>query len=762
MTDAAAANALHAPQRLRLRLRGAVQGVGFRPFAHGVAARYGLSGFVRNDADGVLVEVEGARHADFLEALKREKPPLARIDGLEIEYIGVTGDRGFSILESALGSSRTRMVADAATCEACQGELFDSTSRFHLYPFVTCTDCGPRFTIVSSLPYDRARTSMARFAMCDDCARDYRDSNSRRFHAETIACPKCGPRLEHDPATIVAAIRAGSIVAVKGIGGYHLICDAGNESAVAKLRRRKRRDAKPFAVMAANAASVMRFAAPTGAERDLLEHRARPIVVMRSKGALAPSIAPRLARIGVMLPYAPLHHLLFHAAAGRPAGKAWRAHANELVLVATSANPGGAPLIADDEEARQKLSNIADLIVAHDRPILVRADDSVVALIDGAPAFLRRARGFTPEPVDLRADGPCVVAVGAHLKATVTVTRGREAFVSQHIGDLGDAESRRFFADTIRHLVAILGDTPEVAACDLHPDFFSTRFAEEMNLPLLRAQHHAAHIASIAAEHGVSDPVLGVALDGYGMGDDRSAWGGELMLIDGPTWRRLGHLEPLALPGGDRAAREPWRMGIAALAAIGRLDAAAELFPQAPLAEALAKTLRRDAGPQTTSMGRLFDAAAALAGVCLEQRYEGQAAMEFEALVDAPRRLGESFELRDGVLDFAPVLSFIATERPGRREAAEFFHGALIDGCTAWIEAAARMHDRKRVALGGGCMMNRILAEGLAGALRAKGLTPLLARAVPCNDGGVSLGQAALARAAFQASREEKESAACV
>lgn len=441
MADAAAANALHAPRRLRLRVRGAVQGVGFRPFAYGVAARFGLSGFVRNDADGVLLEIEGARHADFLAALEREKPPLARIDGMEIEYIGVTGDPGFSILESVSGRGHTRLVADAATCEACLDELFDATSRFHLYPFVTCTDCGPRFTIAASRPYDRARTSMARFGMCEDCARDYRDPRSRRFHAETIACAKCGPRLEHDPATIVVAIRAGSIVAVKGIGGYHLMCDAHNESAVAELRRRKQRDAKPFAVMAANTASVMRVAAPTEAERDLLAHRARPIVVMKSRGTLAPSIAPRLTRVGVMLPYAPLHHLLFHAAAGCPAGQEWRAQASDFALVATSANPSGEPLIVDDEDARRKLSNIADLIVAHDRPIVVRADDSVVTMIDDAPVFLRRARGFTPEPVDLGADGPCVVAVGAHLKATVTVTRGREAFVSQHIGDLDGAAS---------------------------------------------------------------------------------------------------------------------------------------------------------------------------------------------------------------------------------------------------------------------------------------------------------------------------------
>lgn len=750
------------PTRLRIRVRGAVQGVGFRPFAHEIAARYGLSGFVRNDAEGVLLEIEGARRAEFLEALRREAPPLAAIAAIDIETVAARGDPDFSILDSTGGRSRTRVAPDAATCEACLAELFDPASRFHLYPFVTCAHCGPRFTIASSLPYDRPQTSMARFGMCEACARDYRDPRGRRFHAETIACPSCGPRLDREPAAVVAAIRAGRIVALKGIGGYHLMCDAHDEIAVAELRRRKARDAKPFAVMAANAASAVRFAEPGDAELELLQHRARPIVLMKSRRTLAPSIAPRLTRIGVTLPYAPLHHLLFHAAAGSPSDRAWRAAPNDFVIVATSANPGGEPLVVDDEDARRRLSGIADLIVGHDRAIVVRADDSVMACVDGAPAFLRRGRGFAPEPIDLGDDGPCVVAVGAHLKATVTVTRGREAFVSQHIGDLDNAESVRFLAEALRHLLAILDVTPEIAACDLHPDFHSTRLAEEMDLPLLRAQHHAAHVAAIGAEHGCWGRILGVALDGYGLGADKGAWGGELMLVEGAQWTRLGHLAPLPLPGDDRAAREPWRMGVAALAAIDRLDLARPLFPDAPLVTSVAEALRRGGVARTTSMGRLFDAAAALAGVCLEQRYEGQAAMELEALVETPRFDPGGFSLSDGVLDFAPVLSTIATQRPSPREAAEIFHGALIEGCATWIAAAARAHGETRVALGGGCMMNRILSEGLAKALRARGLSPLLARAVPCNDGGVSLGQAAMARAAFAADGREKESAACV
>ncbi|RTL85630.1 MAG: carbamoyltransferase HypF [Hyphomicrobiales bacterium] len=748
--------------RLRLHVRGAVQGVGFRPFARQIAMRYGLSGFVRNDADGVLMEIEGARCDAFLAALRDEAPPLATIDAIQVERLETRGDaETFKIVESVGGKTTTRMVADAATCPACLDDLFDASGRFHLYPFVTCTQCGPRFTITSALPYDRARTSMAAFPPCPACEADYGDPGSRRFHAEAIACPRCGPRLDQDVETIVAALRQGAIVALKGIGGYHLMCDARNEDAVASLRRRKQRDAKPFAVMAANLASVEIFAPPSSAERALLAHSAAPIVLLESPGALAPSVAPGLRRIGVMLPYAPLHHLLFHAAAGSPSSTEWRTAAHEFALVATSANPGGEPLVTDDDDARRRLAGVADLIVGHDRAIVARADDSVMRVVDGAPTFLRRARGFVPDPVDLGTDGPCVVALGGGLKSTITVTRGREAFVSQHIGDLDDVESARFFEECLRHLVSILDVAPEFVACDLHPDFFSTRLAEDMGPPLLRVQHHAAHVGAIAAEHGIGTPVLGVALDGYGMGDDGGAWGGELMLLEGARWTRLGHLAPLPLPGGDRAAREPWRMGVAALAAIGRLDLADKLFPREPRVARLADRLRRSATPTTTSMGRLFDAAAALAGICLEQGYEGQAAMAFEALARAPRKPERGFLLENGVLDFSPVLSEIAEGGLDRREASEYFHGAVIDGCAAWIEAQARTRGLTRVALGGGCMMNLILAEGLSDALRARGLSPMLARKAPCNDGGLSLGQAAIARAALQ-SMKQKESAACV
>ena len=740
-------------ERLRLRVRGAVQGVGMRPFVHGLAARHGLAGFVLNDGDGVVIEAEGARVADFVAALTAEKPPLAVIDAVESEAIAPIGETGFRIVESVASKARTRVPADAATCEACLDDLFWPESRFHLYPFVNCTPCGPRYTITAHLPYDRPQTAMAGFPMCAACGRDYRDPGNRRFHAEPIACPICGPRLTHSVGEIVAAIRKGEIVAVKGIGGFHLMADARNEAAVTELRRRKIRDAKPFAVMVANAASLDGVAVAGEAERALFLAPSAPIVVMDAvAGALASGVAPGLGRIGAMRAYAPLHHLIFWEAAGRPTGDAWWAAANDLVLVATSANPGGEPLVIDDADARRRLGGIADLIVGHDRPIVIRADDSVAQVIAGKPSLIRRARGFVPDPIDLGTDGPVVLATGAHLKATVTVTRGREAFVSQHVGDLDTVETVKFYRETAAHLLSLLDVTPEIVACDLHPDFRSSQFALEFDVPVLSVQHHAAHVAAIAAEHGLSGPILGLALDGIGHGDDGAAWGGELIRVTGTGWERLGHLAPLALPGGDKAAREPWRMAVAALHAIGEGERALSLFPDEPMVPAVLARLASGREATTTSAGRLFDAVAGLVGLRRRQDHEGQAAMELEALVGEARHGTGLFRLANGVLDFAPLLAELA--RPGvqPRCAAEFFHGTLIDGLSMMVAAEARPGEA--IALGGGCLMNRVLAEGLVAALSRLGFRPLLAARVPANDGGLSLGQAAMARAAALVSPE--------
>lgn len=743
--DGLALSIAPAVERLRLRVRGAVQGVGMRPFVHGLATRFHLAGFVLNDGDGVLIELEGTAISAFSAALIAERPPLARFDAIEREAIHPTGETGFRIVESVAGKVRTRVPADAATCAACLDDLFSPASRFHLYPFVNCTHCGPRYTITARLPYDRAQTAMAGFPMCAACARDYRDPTNRRFHAEPVACPACGPKLTHSPGEIVAAIRAGKIVALKGIGGFHLMCDATDEAVVAELRRRKAREAKPFAVMVANLASLDRIARPSEAERDLVASVAAPIVPISAiEGALAPSVSPGLTRVGVMLPYAPLHHLLFREAAGCPEGTAWRAAPSDFVIVATSANPGGEPLVIDDADARRRLGGIADLIVGHDRPIVIRADDSVAQVIDDKPAFIRRARGYVPEPIDLGTDGPSVLATGAHLKATVCVTRGREAFVSQHVGDLDTVETVKFYRETAAHLLSLLDVTPETVACDLHPDFRSSQFAGEFGVDVLPVQHHAAHIAAIAAEHGITEPILGLALDGIGHGDDGGAWGGELMRVSAARWDRLAHLSPLALPGGDKAAREPWRMALSAFHALGRLDEGRARFAGQPMVSAVAGRLASGREATTTSMGRLFDAAAALLGLRPTQDHEGQAAMELEALVAVPTRGSGLFRLTDGVLDFAPLLARLADGLEAR-EGASLFHGCLIDGLSALV--ARHTRPGEAVALGGGCLMNRVLAEGLIEALSALGIRPLTARAVPANDGGLSLGQAALARA---------------
>lgn len=744
-------------RRLSLRVFGAVQGVGMRPFVAKLAGELGLAGHVFNDAEGVGIEIEGRATAAFLARLTAEAPPLARIERVATEARPVTGASGFVIRASAGGKVTTRIVPDAATCPACLTDIRDPASRYFGYAFTNCTHCGPRYTITRALPYDRGQTSMAAFPMCPACRAEYEDPASRRFHAEPVACPECGPRLTHPVADIAAALRAGQIVALKGLGGFHLMCDAGDDAVVAELRRRKGREAKPFAVMVGDLAGAARVGRIGDAERAALTQPAQPIVLIarHTDAPLAAAVAPGLGEVGVMLPTTPLHHLLFDALQAIDGPK---------FLVATSANPGGEPLVIDDDDARRRLGTIADLIVGHDRAIVIRADDSVVRMIAGAPSFLRRARGFVPEPIALAEDGPVTLALGAHLKATVTVTRGREAFVSQHVGDLDTVETVRFFRETVAHLLSILDVTPAVIAADLAADYGSTRLAEafsaEHGLPHVRVQHHAAHVAAVAAEAGLAGPVLGVALDGHGIGADGGNWGGELIEVVGGDWRHLGAFAPLALPGGDRAAREPWRMAAAALAAIGRGETIATRFSAERFAEPLMQGLARPGFfPVTTSCGRLFDAAAGLLGVSRAQAYEGQAAMELEALAGGRIAvLDEGFRLDGGRLDFAPLFARLADCDEARAGAA-LFHGTLAAGVAAWIAAAALARsatgvparsatgERRKIVLSGGCFHNRALTENLLERLEALGLDGVVPRRLPPGDGGLSLGQAVMARA---------------
>jgi hydrogenase maturation protein HypF len=727
--------------RVRVRVRGTVQGVGFRPYIYRLATERALTGWVCNDGDGVLAEVQGAGVEDFLDALTRTPPPLARVDQCEAIPVSPRSDDGFRIVPTVCGPVATAVTPDAAVCDNCLADLFDPLNRFYRYPFITCTNCGPRYTITRRLPYDRPQTSMADFSFCRACAAEYADPLNRRFHAQPLACPACGPRLDMPTEEMFERIQGGEIIALKGLGGFHLVCNARNESTVSRLRNAKQRGTKPFAVMAANVASARKFADISVEEESLLISPARPIILARRRmDDLAPSVTPGLDTMGIMLPSTPIHHLLFHEAAGRPAGTDWLNQPNDLILTMTSANAAGDPLLIADTEARARLTDIADAVIGHDRPIVVRCDDSVMRMVHGAPVFLRRARGYVPQPIKLAHPVPCILGVGGHLKATICVTRGDEAYLSQHIGDMDTSESRRYFAETVEHIIGILEVTPERVAHDLHPDFHSTRFAQSLGIPVVPVQHHHAHVAAVMAEHGVTEAALGLALDGFGLGPKGEAWGGELLRVEGSNFSRLGHLAPLAQPGGDAAARQAWRMGAAVLHRLGRTQEITSYFDDQPAAAMLAQVLTKGvASPETTSCGRLFDAACGLLRICPSTSYEGQAPMEMEALAKRPAIMAGGWRLSNGVLDLLPLLEQLVDYDPIR--GAELFHGTLVAGLAEWVEEAAATEDLRTVVLAGGCFLNRVLTEGLITALEKRGLTALMPRQAPPNDGGLSLGQ---------------------
>ncbi|MHB9119320.1 MAG: carbamoyltransferase HypF [Burkholderiales bacterium] len=760
----------HAQQQGLVRVRGVVQGVGFRPFVFRLALELGLRGWVRNDGDGVEIAVQGAAGAirDLLQKLESEPPPLSRVERVEYRNAQLDGLlQGFTIESSRAGNAATSIAPDAAICPDCLAELCDPGNRRYRYPFINCIHCGPRYTITARLPYDRPNTSMAGFAQCPACQAQYEDPADRRFHAQPNACAACGPRLamldargqpvaEGDPiAAALRRIQAGQILAVKGVGGFHLVCDARNAVAVARLRVSKERGEKPFAAMFANAASLAPYALVGGDEARLLESAERPVVLVNKgpgSGQLA-DIAPGMSRLGVMLPYAPLHYLLFHEAAGRPDGTAWLGEKQDLALLATSANPGGEPLVIGNGEALRRLQGLADAFLVHDRDILLRCDDSVMRWDGQAPRFIRRARGFTPLAVKLPRSAPSVLACGAWYKNTVCLTRGDEAFVSQHIGDLDSAAGCEALEHTALHLMGVLQIKPEIVAHDLHPDFFSSRFAAhfaaEHGLPRVSVQHHHAHIAAVMAERGIEEPVLGLALDGVGLGTDGRAWGGELLRVDAcGAFARLGHFRELALPGGDSAAREPWRMAASALHALGRGGEIARRFAY-PAAATVAGMLERGFNsPSTSSAGRCFDAAAGLLGVSGASGFEGQAAMRLESLAErhgpvAPLDGGWLCEA-DGTLNLLPLLNVLA-DMDDAAYGAALFHATLAHALADWLGRAALLTGLNTVALGGGCFLNGVLSRELSRLLGLAGFRVLQARSVPPNDGGVSLGQAYIA-----------------
>jgi len=753
----------------QIRVRGLVQGVGFRPYVWRLASELGLNGWVRNDGAGVGIAASGARLAEFLERLPREAPRLARIDAIEIVEAEV-GSEGFAILDSVAGDISTAIGPDAALCPDCIGELCNPADRRWRYAFTTCTHCGPRYTVSRRIPYDRAQTSLAVFPLCPPCDAEYLTPADRRFHAETTCCPACGPQLRllsaaghplpGDPiAETLRLLRAGQIVAIKGLGGFHLACEARNAAAVAELRERKQREEKPFAVMGLNAASLADVAQVGADELALLQSAAAPIVLCPKAGRELPGIAPGLAWLGLMLPATPLHLLLWHEAAGRPAGTAWLGESSDLLLVMTSANPQGEPLVIGNDEAHTRLAGIADAFLVHDRAIVVRCDDSVVRT---GPSLLRRSRGYVPLPIALAKGGPSVLALGGFLKNTVAVLKGKAAYLSQHVGSLDNAASIAFLDETVAHLLAILDVRPDLIAHDLHPDFPSThlalRLAEEWQVPALAVGHHHAHIAAIAAEHGVNEPLIGLAIDGVGLGPDGGQWGGELLRLDGAGCERLGHLKTLALPGADRAAREPWRMAVSALHGAGlgyRVGGwLKQYYPTRDAGPLLTMLTRKLRCPPTSSLGRWFDAAAGLLGVRDLAHYEGQAAMELESLAAAHgpvEALAGGYVLAtDGAqLDFTPLILTLLDCRDVPRGAA-LFHATVAAGLAAWVGAAAERAGLGTIAVGGGCAVNGVLMAALRQHLAQLGLSVLEARQAPSGDGGLALGQGWVARRMFK------------
>jgi hydrogenase maturation protein HypF len=746
--------------RSEVRVEGIVQGVGFRPFVHQLASRLGLAGLVGNDARGVFVEVEGppAKVEAFLAALEREAPPLAVVERVTARSVPAIGQAGFTIAASEPGGDRRALVSpDTATCADCLRELADPADRRYRYPFINCTNCGPRFTIVRDVPYDRPNTTMAGFAMCTDCAREYHDPADRRFHAQPVCCPACGPALRltgrngrplaSKPLVASAGLlRVGRVVAVKGLGGYHLAADAACESAVAALRARKHREDKPFAVMVADLDQARRLCRVDPAEAALLASPRRPIVLLRRAdpaGAVAASVAPGNRFLGIMLPYTPLHVLLLAEVDGP--------------TVLTSGNVSDEPIVYRDEEARDRLAGIADAFLAHSRPIHVRTDDSVTRAFRGRELLLRRARGYAPQPVPLAVAVPRpVLACGAELKSTFCLAKGRRAFVSQHIGDLENYETLRSFTEGVEHFKRLFDVVPEVVAHDLHPDYLSTKYATDLDgVDLIGVQHHHAHVAACLADNGEQGPVIGVAFDGLGYGQDGTIWGGEFLAADLAGFQRVGHLEPVPMPGGAAAIREPWRMAAA------YLDAAFPGAVPAGLGVAERNRSRWDqvvevarAGvnsPLTSSAGRLFDAVAALVGVRDTINYEGQAAVELEQLADPGERSAYPAALLGGppfrVAGVDLVRAVVEDLRAGVEPAvvaARFHHGVaatVVAGCRAARDATGLA----TVALSGGVFQNLLMLEAAVAGLEAAGFRVLLHNRVPPNDAGISLGQVAVA-----------------
>lgn len=701
-------------RRIRIDVQGAVQGVGFRPFVSRLASELGLGGWIRNGDQGVSIELEGPRINSFVERLTSDLPPHASIQSLTISDLDAIGFRTFEIRESdASGEKAAIVMPDLATCADCLREILDPQNRRFQYPFTNCTNCGPRYSIVEAIPYDRANTSMRRFAMCIACQAEYSDPHDRRFHAQPNACPDCGPELDRPIRDVAQAIRGGAIVAVKGLGGFHLIVDARNEDSIRRLRARKGREEKPFALMFPTLEAIEQWCELSQLEAKLLRSPQAPIVLVRRRVEVKSAIAPGNPYLGVMLPYTPLHHLLM-GELGFP-------------VVATSGNLSQEPICTDERDARERLGGIADQFLTHNRPIVRPVEDSLVRVVLGRPLVLRRARGYAPLPFTLKYEMPRTLATGGHLKNAVAVSIGKQVFLGSHVGDLESSEAVDAFAESASNLIA-LHEKPIVrVACDAHPDYASTQYAQRLPVTCVPVQHHLAHILACMADNDLTGPALGVAWDGAGLGTDGTIWGGEFLRVENGCFTRVAHLRTFRLPGGDLAARQPRR------AALGVLY---EIFGDSLPDEPLVQMLRRGVNsPATSSAGRLFDAVASLLGIRDVSFFEGQAAMELEFAAEAAPT-DESYPLSfDGrILDWEPMIRLILIDRSN---AAARFHNTLAEA----VVTVARHTGEERVVLSGGCFQNRYLTERIVEKLTEAGFRSYWHQHIPPNDGGIAVGQ---------------------
>ena len=749
-------------QRSRITVNGIVQGVGFRPYIYKLAHDLNLTGYVSNSSSGVIIEIEGPEPSivKFLSRLQIEAPPLSDISEIKTKNIELQNSDSFIIKISGSDKDIQTLVSpDVSICDDCLGELRDNSDRRFHYPFINCTNCGPRYTIIQTIPYDRPFTSMAKFKMCPECQREYNDPANRRFHAQPNACPVCGPKVWYEyngSANVIARdsdcfkqavddLLKGKIVAIKGLGGFHLAVDATNELAIARLRDRKNREEKPLAIMLKDLESAKQLVHVNSVEDKLLTSEQRPIVLLEKKINIpvAENVAPGNKRLGVMLPYAPLHYVLFEYFKKKLTDK------SDPILVMTSANLSEEPIAVSNEDARELLANIADAYIMHDRDILIRADDSVVMEINDQPVFFRRSRGYSPRPVFIKESGPSILAVGAELKNTKCLLKSNRAFLSQHIVDLENLRANEFFTSSIEHLQKIFEIKPESIVHDLHPGYFSTQWArEQKDITLIGIQHHHAHLASVMAEWKLDEPVIGIILDGTGYGYDKTIWGGEILQGDYLNVKRLACFEPMPLPGGDAAIKEPWRIAIAYLYyAFGEEMPELSFMKNRPVDIIKQMIDKKINCLMTSSCGRLFDAVAAMSGGKTEIRYEAQAAIEMMQSVINMDVDPFTYETDWPHIPIKPILSSVfdaIQKKTSFEEIAARFHKTLIELFTQIAIKARKQSDINMVVLSGGVFQNEILAKYLELSLQEQGFNVYQQKQVPANDGGISLGQVAI------------------